>query len=418
MNDNVVSAPEADTPQTGIAEYSATERGLAELRQRLAGRVYQVATTKGMKEACADRAELRSLRVNLDKLRKQLNEDDQARIRKRNDKAKEITAQIEALEDPIDAQIKAEEERKEQEKQERARAEAERLRRINEELGNIQRLPLDCLNATADELQAAIEALTADTLEDFDEIHLPSAQAAKDASLSKLREMLDARITADAEAERLAAERAELERLRAEQDRVIAEQAEERRRQDEAAEHARRAAALMDEHIADLRGIPAALVGKSSDILRGAIDEVESIDPNHPRFGDRRVDADAARVATLSRLREMLDVTIEQERVAAEQAERQRQLDAQAETQRIAQEEAEARARAEREEREAAERAERERLEAEAAERHRQQEEDAIQRATLREAAQEAHAVLCELGHANHITTRKLASALAKEPQA
>jgi colicin import membrane protein len=407
MNDTVVSAPEADAPQTGIAEYSATERGLAEVRQRLAGRVYDVTTTKGMAEARGDRAELRTLRVSLDKLRKELNEDDQARIALRNTKAKDITARIVELEEPIDKQIKAEEARKEEARQERERAEAERLRRISDTIADITRLPLEYMDATPEALQKGIDDLAGDTLDYFDDVHLPTAQAAKDSSLTKLREMLDARVAAEAEAQRLAAERAELDRQRAEDDA--------RRKLEEEQQMAAR---LTAEHIQDLRDIPAALVGKPSEILRAAIAEVQAIDPRHPRFGSRLADADTAKVATLGKLQGMLEASEEQERIAADQAERQRQLDAQAAAQRQADEEAQARTLAEQQQRESAERAERERLEAEAAERARQQEEDAIQRATLRDAAQEAHEVLTELGHADHITTRKLAAALAKEPQA
>jgi len=413
MNDHVVSAPTAE-PGTAIAEYSETERGLAELRGRLANVVFDVTTTKGLDEAKKARAECRGLRVGLDKLRKQLNEDDQRRIAIRNGKAKEITSQIEALEDPIDVQIKAREAQQEQARIERERAAAEQLRKINDAIANIERLPLDNLNSTAEELRAGIDALVADELQDFDEVHLPTAQAAKDASLTKLREMLAAREAAEAQAAQLAEQRAELERLQAE----AAERDRAAQTQREAEDAERRARELAAEHVADLRDIPAGLVGKSSDIIRGAIVEVEAIDPNHTRFGALRVEADAAKVAVLSKLTGMLEASVEQERIAAEQADRQRQLDAQAAEQRQRQQEAEEAERARRAQ-EAAEAEERERQAAEeAAQRQREQEEDAIQRATLVEAATEAHAVLVELGHAAHITTRKLAAALAKETQA
>lgn len=366
MNDNVVSAPEADAApaeaQKGIAEYSATEAGLAELRARLDSKVYDVTTTKGLDEARKDRAELRSLRVNLDKLRKKLNEDDQARIATRNGKAKEITAQIVALEDPIDAQIKRREEEQEAARKERERAEAERLRQINEEIDNLRRMPLDLINATAAEIDEGIKVLSTDTLDDFDEVHLPTAQAARDAALEQLRIMHSAKVTAEAEAERLAAERAELARLRDEQDRAIAQQAEDIRRQHEVAEQERRAQELVAEHIQDLKDIPASLAGRSSEILRSAIAEVEQIDPNDVRFGNRRVDADTAKVSTLSKLQGMLEASLAQEQQAAEQAERQRQLDAQAAEQKRQQEEADQRLR-EQQEREQAERDEAERAE-------------------------------------------------------
>lgn len=407
MNDTVVSAPEADEPMTGIAEYSATERGLAELRSRLQDRVYDVATTKGMTEAKTDRAELRTLRVNLESMRKEIKAPALERCRQIDSEAKRITTEIAAIEDPIDEQIKQAEERKAEAKRERERAEADRLRKINDEIANIERMPLDFMNATAEELRDGITKLEADDLADFDEVHAPTAKATREASLEKLTAMLEARIAAEAEAERLAAERAELDRLRAEDDARRKEQEAADAARREAEESDRQAKAQADEHIADLKSIPAALVGRSSEILRGAIEEVEGIDPNHSRFGDRGAEADNARGATLSRLREMLEASEAQEKRASEQAERQRQLDEQ-----------EARQRQQREEAEAAERTRREREEAEAAERTRQQEEDAIQRATLREAAQEAHRVLIDLGHAEHITTRKLAAALAKEQRA
>lgn len=354
MNDTVVSAPEVES--TGIAEYTQTEHGLADLRSRLHGRVYDVATTKGMTEARQSRAELRSLRVNLDKLRKQLNEDDQARITMRNGKAKEITAKIVALEDPIDSQIKQEEARKEEARIERERAEAERLRRINEEISNIERMPLDHLNATADELRAGIEKLVADELQDFDEVHLPTAQAAKDSALTKLRDMLAAREAAEAEAEQLVAQRAELERLQQEQAKRDAEAAAQRERED--SERRR----LQDEE-------------------------------------DRKRAEQAAAAKA------------EQERISSEQADRQRLLDEQAAEQHQQQAEAERAAR------EQQEREEAERQEAEVASQAKA-EALAIERATLRKASAEAVDLLIDLGQEQHLTTRKLIAALAKEPKA
>lgn len=59
---NAQLAPVMD--DTGIEAYTATDQGLAELRARLAGRVYDVTTGKGMDEARKDRAECRSLRVD------------------------------------------------------------------------------------------------------------------------------------------------------------------------------------------------------------------------------------------------------------------------------------------------------------------------------------------------------------------
>ena len=59
MNDHVAPAADTDAPSTAIAEYTETERGLAELRHRLEGRAYDVTTTKGLTEARQDLTEAR-----------------------------------------------------------------------------------------------------------------------------------------------------------------------------------------------------------------------------------------------------------------------------------------------------------------------------------------------------------------------
>lgn len=56
---------------TEIAEYSPTAASLAELRQKYANAVYDTSTPTGMAKAIAARRELREVRVNLEKLRKE-----------------------------------------------------------------------------------------------------------------------------------------------------------------------------------------------------------------------------------------------------------------------------------------------------------------------------------------------------------
>jgi len=112
---------------TFIQEYSATEAALAELAGRYKGVVYEVSTREGMKAAVAGRAEVRGLRVSLEKLRVQIKAPALKRVQEVDSEARRITAALSALEDPIDAQIKREEERKELERTAAARAEADRL---------------------------------------------------------------------------------------------------------------------------------------------------------------------------------------------------------------------------------------------------------------------------------------------------
>jgi len=59
---------------TQITEYSKTEAALSDLRTRYSGVVYEVSATKGMNDAKTARAELRNLRVDLEKKRKEIKE--------------------------------------------------------------------------------------------------------------------------------------------------------------------------------------------------------------------------------------------------------------------------------------------------------------------------------------------------------
>jgi len=166
---------------TQIAEYSATAAALADLTDIYKGVVYDVATTKGMAEAKEGRKELRTLRVDLEKMRVSIKAPALERCRLIDAEAKEITAQLVALEDPIDAQIKAEENREKEAAM--AKAVAERQ---------------------------AIEAAEA------------AAKALRDEEERKIRE---------AEQAKIAAERAEIARIQA-------EQAEQQRKLDEQAKAA------------------------------------------------------------------------------------------------------------------------------------------------------------------------------------
>lgn len=255
-----------------IVEYSQTAAALAALRQKYEKVLFPVETAAGMKDALGARKELRDIRVGLEKMRKEIKAPALERCRLIDEEAKTITAQLEALEKPIDGQIKAEEARKEREKQERERLERERVAAIRAKVEGIRGLPVAMSGEPAAEIAAEIEALEQFTPgEEFAEF-IGDAEAAKANALDALRAMHERQAAQEAaaeaarlEAERLAAERAELERQRAEAaaaaqaaqaaakaeaDRLAAEraafeaeQAEFRRRQSELmqAEEAKRA---------------------------------------------------------------------------------------------------------------------------------------------------------------------------------
>lgn len=366
--------------QHAMQEIDAVAAGIADLQKKYSEAVFDVATTKGMADAKAARMEIREVRYSVERIRKEKGAELKKIATAINERAADITDPIRALEDPIDAQIKAEEDRKETERAERQRQEQERIAGMNARLDNIRNAPLHAVGATADEIQQAIEKLDEDALDGFDEVYLPTAQQTKEAALATLNKLLDERRTLDEQA-------AELERQRAEQAAREAEAAEQRRIQQEQDEAERRA--------------------------RQEREDAERAERQAEEDRQRAEQAEADRVA--------------RERADAELAEQRRQLQEREDAQRAAE------AQAERERVVAAQKAEDERLareQAEAEERAQAQaqaEQAAIDAATLRSAAQEALDLLEALKDCERVVeeydrlmlvTKKLAAALAREKQA
>src|SRR6478609_8474083 len=104
--DEVLDAPAA------ITEYNAVQKGLAELRKDLAGVQFDVTTTAGDKAARAARSRCVSIRTSADAAYEGWNKPMLAKQREMRGILASIKDEVKAVEDPIDAQIKAEEARK------------------------------------------------------------------------------------------------------------------------------------------------------------------------------------------------------------------------------------------------------------------------------------------------------------------
>lgn len=340
-----------------ITEYSQTEAGLAELRSRLKDAVYDVSSKAGMTEAKGARAELRSLRTGLEKKRVEIKAPALEHCRLIDAEAKRITAELVALEEPIDQQIKAEEQRIADEKRRAIEAEEKRIAGIRAAIDDYRGLPAKLFDRPTIIIQGQLARLQANLpTEDQYEEFLAEAKDAHTAAVARLGEMIAAARQREEEQARIDAERAELEKLRAE--------AEERRRKDEAE----------------------AAAGRAEE--------------------DRKAQAERDRLAAEQRAAE---AAARAEREAEEKAERERQ---QAEIQRQ-REQARAEAEKLRQEREAL--AERERqIEAERraeAARRRQQE---LAEVTIHQAATRALALLQRIAP-NASETEELAAALSRE---
>lgn len=228
-----------DPATTEVAEYRATEAGLAALRERLAGKTYDLTTTAGDAEARADRRELVTMRTGIERIRKEAKVPLLAQAKLLDDEAKRITEAILEIENPIDDQIKADEARRADEKKAKAEAEAKRLASIEALFREMREIARQAAGKGSVVIRAKIEALEAFEIDERFGERYGEAEAECGALLGDMRDALLAAEEREEEARRLAAERATLEaekaRLAAEeaqrQERIAAEEAERRAKQ-------------------------------------------------------------------------------------------------------------------------------------------------------------------------------------------
>lgn len=389
---------------TEITEYTKTEAALAELRVKYKDAVFDVTTTKGMAEAKVARAELRTLRTDLEKERVRIKEPALTRCRLIDSEAKRITVELTALEDPIDAIIKAEENRKEQERLRKIEEERQRVQKINDAIDAIRNVPASLIGKPAIIIKGQLAKLKEQPIEpDFFAEQFRQAEDAHAAAVAKVQEMLQAAVDAEAEAARVKAEREELERIRKENERLQREarerqEADERRAQQEREEAERREREAQAErerqereaHEANQRRIDSIQakirnLAFVAPLANGSVEQIDAelkakIDPrdagetfDYMEFMDVAIDAyDHA----FERLHEMRRTAVQRKHEAYEAAERAREEAARLEEQRRQQE-----AQAERQRQEEA------RLARERAEHAAQVERDRLKNMSLVEAA-------------------------------
>lgn len=214
-----------------IVEYSATEAALSALRQKYAGIVFDLTTVKGDKEARAARLELTTLRTSLEKKRKQFKAPALEFGKKIDSEAGRVTDEILALENPIDAQIKADEARRAAEKAERDRIAAVRAQGFRDRIATIRAFVGKCNGISAERIKNGIAMVKQVDVspEAFAEFAL-DAETAKTETLESMRIILEETERREEEAARVEAQRIENERVAAEQkaraDALAAQQAE------------------------------------------------------------------------------------------------------------------------------------------------------------------------------------------------
>lgn len=336
------SADPADASTGGVEEIQAVSmalvemdrvsKGLATLRERYGGVIYPVATTQGMKDARKARADVREIRLQLEEVRIGAKRKLLKAGKDLDGAAAKITEELEAIEEPIGAQISAREKQLEAEREAREEAERVRVARILERLNGIRDQPvqaraikntaadieaiLESLRDTvigpefmefsgtaADELAKSIQAVTA-LLED------QRAREAETARLKAEREELDRRQAVQSAREQ--AERDEIARLRAEEE---ARATTERKRIAEENRIAYEAQAKVD---AEARQRRDAELAEQNRVLR---ERQEAVDRHEAEAKKRRDGEVAAATEILRRQREDNDRAAQVERERQQRAE-------------------------------------------------------------------------------------------------
>jgi hypothetical protein len=308
-----MSTTDTDTPEVAdevvdpatsspIAEYNATAAALAELRQRLAGKVYDLRTTAGDKEARSDRQELTKLLSALEAKRQELKAPVLDRGRLLDAEAKRIAAELEKLREPIDKAIRADEQRRTEERQAREDAERDRMNKLRTRLDYMRGVAARAAGKPAAEVRAKLDMMKGLAIgEDFAEFIDEARHVHAEVTL-QLQDMLAAVEAQEAEAMRLKSEREAMDRQR-----------------------------LADAKIQELHSLTVGMAGKSSATLRAAMEALSAVEITAEVWGEHQQRGESARAAVLIDLGKMFIDAEDRERVAAEQAAEAQRLEAQRE---------------------------------------------------------------------------------------
>jgi hypothetical protein len=318
-----------------------------------------ITNAAGYQQCHAARMSLKNTRIAIQKTGKEAR-DDAVKFQKAViGKEKELVDLIEPEEKRL-AELQDEVDKaKEREKAAKEQAEREAQEAIRARFDAIHAVPLAAVGLSADGIRELIARTEQVDGEFTTDLNTSAFKFERSVAVAALKAALDRQLTADAEAEKIKADRAELDRLRAEADAMRAEA----------------------ERLAQTERDRAA---KEERLREQAIAETA------------RVREQAAREAREA----------EQARIDAERAETRKREDAERAkaAKKLAEEQAKAAA-------------ERVKLEADKKAQAKAARDAVIANASLQSAASEALILLRELGQSEHLVTLKLASALKREPK-
>lgn len=280
--------------ENALADLTSVERGLSQLRAEHGSTSYDITTPHGYKLATARRHAIRLVRFQVPKTVKA----QKARLRDIADavesEGERIVAELRKIEDPHDALITAEDERKaaiakakaEAEaaaKAEAARIEAERIQRHRDNIATIRLYLAKAQGLSSDRILRGMDMLSSVSLEGFEEFKA-EAEAAMSETAQAMAELYHAAVAREEDAARLAHQRAEQQRIAAEQkaeaERLAAQRAEiERQAAELAAQRAeadRRAQQEEDALVSSILANSRRIEADSPDYIRKASTYFES----------------------------------------------------------------------------------------------------------------------------------------------
>jgi hypothetical protein len=342
----VATSTELAVVQNAIVNIDKVGEGIAELTKLYKGVVFAVDTKEGMKAAIAARAACREPRLAVERIRESAKKPILELGRKLDGEAKRIKDSLAALEDPIDAQIKAHEQKLEDERQAKIQREQQRVADIQGRIADMRTAVNGALRAktSADivRILADVQGVVIDP-ELFAEFK-DTATLAKSESVAEIERIRDEFIAREQEAERLRKERAELDKQRAEQ--AERERTERERRDAEAAR-----VRVITERIVELRGCQTLTASSGSELIAEHLRELDKLSTDATIFAEYTQQAVDAKTAGTLRLAALFkaakDHEAEQSRMAAERKRLDNEAAALAERQRQEREATEAKARQE-----------------------------------------------------------------------
>jgi hypothetical protein len=295
-----------------VLKFNERKAELAELAKR-SERIVDITNTAGYQECHSARMALKTTRVEIEKAGKAAREDATAFSKAVISKEKELIdviapeeGRLQSIQDTWDAAREAE-------RAEKVRVQQEAIERERRILEATHALPLQAIGKTAEQIQ---HILTVEAERDFDE--LPEAIREKTRELSaaavvKLTAMRDEKLAAEAEAKRLADERAELERLRKAQEEA---QAAVARKADEERAEADRLAKVERDRVA---------AAEKAERDRLAESEREKLKQEAFERAERQAEEDRQREQAALKLKSERE-EFERKRADAEKAERERAI--------------------------------------------------------------------------------------------